>query len=103
MTVTLPTTGLALWQLVPLPIRLQMRARPPMDSRITGDDHGVAVAVGKDWPLQLLFLWPADDGIRCVLGRLVAKSPTLKPVADETVPPQLLGKLLQRWAVDYLN
>lgn len=96
---TVPTTGLLLWYLVPLPVRQAIRARVPLDCRVVGGAECLVVAVGSGSPLRWLHLEADAAGeIVCRLWEVRQKT---REIGAATVHPDRLPALLQSWAKDF--
>jgi hypothetical protein len=100
---TTATPGSIIWSAVPELIRKQLNAGPSLDCRMTGDQYGVTVCVGRGGPLTLLLMSVVEEGVRCELWQQHGKAGKFKRLAAETIHPAVLIRLLQRWIRTYLN
>lgn len=95
-----PTTGVALWWLIPVPVRQLIRAVIPLDSRQHGcGTEGLIVAVGPGAPCRWLAVQADDAGALDV--RLWEVRRAVKCLAAEACTPAELPALLTRWAKAY--
>jgi hypothetical protein len=100
-TMSRPSAGIALWWLIPQPVRLLLRARAPIECDDTTGMESLIVSVGNGKPLRWLELLADDDGaIQCHLWEVGKKT---KQVAAERVASDELAAMLTRWAKDYLG
>lgn len=95
-----PPSGLALWWLVPLAVRLQLRSRVPLDARVIDDTVAVVVQVGPSAPVRWLILSADNDGrVRCRLWEL--RRTAVRDLAEIVVESDRLTATLQRWATEF--
>ena len=101
-TVTKPrplTTGRALWNSIPNPVRRLIRARVPLDCADAGGAESLMVAVGGGVPLRWLQVEADAAGMLCC--RLWEVRQRVKEVAKEITTADGVTLLLQRWALAF--
>ena len=95
-----PTTGIALWGLIPQHVRRALRAVVPLDYRDRGDDgEGLIVAVGSGVPTRWLQVNANDAGELEV--RLWEVRRAIKGLAGEVTTAAALPALLLRWSKQF--
>ena len=96
-----PSTAMSIAALVPVPVRLQMKWRPPADARLVGNTHCLLVGVGSGVPLRWLMMKGDEDGR--IWMRLWEVRQDSRTLAEATVESDRVASTLQQWATLYLT
>ncbi len=94
------TPAMALWNLVPLSARAALGARVPVRCKIAGGAEALALPMGGPGPLRVVYLtFEASGWIACRVWEVRDKGTA--NLARATVPANVLGGLLTRWAREF--